>query len=204
MNVVELQGKIQNIYTGRNVTIVTLFIKGANNNFPQVVFNASERGLVENYKKNDFVNIVGSIKVRGKRTEDGKLYFEQFIRGYLICPIGNEMSEKFKMKLGGDYEYKNEVLLNGTITSVNEKNGILNFLVLPEDEKFNVLAFNYVSNLDRIKSKFTVGTNVCMKCEIQTARKEKENQKAKFFQHLVIKYMSIPSEDTDFITELYL
>ena len=164
------------------------------------MFNASERGLVENYKKNDFVNIVGSIKVRGKRTEDGKLYFEQFIRGYLICPIGNEMSEKFKMKLGGDYEYKNEVLLNGTITSVNEKNGILNFLVLPEDEKFNVLAFNYVSNLDRIKSKFTVGTNVCMKCEIQTARKEKENQKAKFFQNLVIKYMSIPSE----YTELYL
>lgn len=193
MNTVEIQGRIRDIFIGRNVVIVSLFIKGEKNNFPQVIFNFPERMLVENYKKGDFVNITGCIKVRAVKKEDGKNYFDQYIRGFTIYPVGSEMSEKFGKTLGGMYEYKNEVLLEGTVTSINTKHGVYNMMIKPHDDKFNVWCSNYyLSSDEKTKDKFNVGDVVCAKCELQTNKKIKEGEKPKYYENLIIKYISSP------------
>lgn len=194
MNTAEIQGRISDVFVGRNVIIVTLFVEGKKNNFPQVVFNFPERALVENYKKGDFVNIVGSIKVRGVKTENGKNYFDQYIRGYTIFPVGTEMSEKFHKNLGGMYQYKNEVLLEGTVTAINNNHGVFNVLLKPYGEKFNVWCSNYYFNVDKMLQKYSVGDNICVKCELQTAKKVKEGEKPKYYENLILKYISAVNE----------
>ena len=193
MNNVELQGRIHNIYTGKLVTIITLIIKGKRKNYPQVIFYPSEKELVEGYEKGDYVNISGSVKVRGRQTEDGKNYFEQFIRGYVIYPVKSEMSEKFHRDLGGSYEYINEILISGKIVSSNNKNGVLNLLVKPNEESFNIWLTNFMVNPSKAMNKFNKGDEICIKCEVQTIKKEKEGEKAKYYENLVVKYMSIPT-----------
>lgn len=194
MNTVEIQGRIRDIFVGRNVVIVSLFIEGEKNkhNFPQVIFNFPERMLVENYKKGDFVNITGCIKVRGVKSKNGKNYFDQYIRGFTIYPVGTEMSEKFGKNLGGMYEYKNEILLEGTITAINNEHGVFNMMMKPYDEKFNVWCSSYYFNVDKMKDKFSIGDEVCVKCELQTVKKVKEGEKPKYYENLIIKYISSP------------
>lgn len=204
MNNVELQGRIHDIYFGTNFTIITLFIKrGDKANFPQVVFYPSEKSLVEDYKKNDYVNITANV-ISASVKETGKdntpnLRFKQILKGLVIYPVRTEMSEKFHRDLGGNYEFKNEVLISGTVVKTANRNGFFSILVNPTDEPHNIWLSSYFLNAEKSVERFTVGSEVCAKCEVQTFRKQKDNQKANFYQNLHINYIDIPEPiDSDY------
>lgn len=206
MNEVTLQGRILNIWRGQNVSIVTLFVEQSvpngetRVNFPNILINNTDISMLDGFKKNDFVNVVGTIKVRREEIYEPKpneantyikrIRFDQYIKGILFSHVRTEMSEKFDVDLGGKYEYLNETLIQGTITNVTTRNGVINLLVKPDGEKFNVTIVDYAPNKDAFMRKFTNGSKVCAKCVVQTARKEKEGQeKATFYENLVVSYI---------------
>ncbi len=195
MNEVQLQGRIFSIWEGRNVAIVKLFIeqrlpnKETKVNFPEVLFNRSDWSLLEDFSEGDFVHISGTIKTRTIiNRETQRPLYQQFIRGGLISHVKNEMSEKFGCDLGGNFEYINESLIEGIITEINNRNGVINMLVKPDGERFNVSITDFAVNKDLFMSRFTVGSKVCIKSEIQTSRKEKEDG-VRFYQNVVVSYM---------------
>lgn len=90
MNTVELQGKIVSIYNGKNVSIVTLFVRNRDSvNLPQIVFTKKDRPMLFDFQEQEFVNIQGSMRTRGVEDADGKSHFEQYIRGMSIEKVGS-------------------------------------------------------------------------------------------------------------------
>lgn len=196
MNSVELQGKITSIFNGKGITIITLFVKGTRNNFPQVSFIGADANLVKDFNEGDYVNVCGTVKVRGVTDKDGNNYFKQFLRGYSICSIGTEMSEKFGKNLGGQYNYLNEILIDGEIKAVDNAHGVINLLVKPKDEKFLIRLTTYTRDPKAFLSKYIVGSNICVKCELQTEKKVSKD-KIRFFENLIIKNSDINEETKD-------
>jgi hypothetical protein len=191
MNTVELQGRIYNIYKGKEVTIITLFIKDVRNNYPRIIFRGEKREDADKYQKGDYVFISGSIKVRSTFAKDGTKYFEQFVRGYIIYPVRTEMSEKFnKDNLGGGHEYKNEVLIDGTIISSNIRHGVSNIIIKPTHEDFNIWVTCYDKDPEGTIGRYNADDKVCIKCMLQTTKREKGREKPVYYENLVLKYMS--------------
>ncbi len=197
MNEVTIQGRILRKYTGRNVIILTLYVESPGPtkeetrvNFPTVLFNRAERKMVDQFDKNDFVNITGTIKVRGIRNEEtGRLEYQQFVRGYLVSTVRSEMSEKFNADLGGRFDYINESLIEGEIIDINTRHGVINILINPTDEKFNISLTDFAPNQDSFMRKYTKGTKICVKSEIQTSRKEYEDGRVEFYENIVVSYL---------------
>lgn len=196
MNEVELQGRILRKWEGRNVSIINLFIEAEGStrdnmrvNFPAVLFNYVDKEKLNDFKEGDFVNITGTIKVRTIRDGDGQSRYQQYVKGIMISHVKNEMSEKFGTDLGGRFDYINESLIEGTITNANTRNGVINLLVRPTDEKFNVSLVSFVPNQDAFMRRFTTGSKVCIKSQIQTSRKEYEDDNVRFYENVVISYI---------------
>ena len=205
MNEVEIQGRIMDMYEGRNVTIIKLFVESDGPtrdekrvNFPTIIFNYLDKSIIGAFKKNDFVNVKGTLKVRTEfeTIQDpatGRTFrrtnYHQFIRGLNVAPMRNDMSEKFNTELGGYYDFKNEVLIEGELTEINDRHGVINMLVRPTDEKFLVSITSFAPNHDFFMSRFTVGSKVCVKCEVQTQRKERADGSVVFYENCVVSYI---------------
>ena len=197
MNEVTLQGRILRKWDGRNVSIITLFVEAENStkdnmvvNFPTILFNYADKSKLKEFKEGDFVNISGTIKVRNVMEKNSdQPHYHQYVKGILISPVRSEMSEKFDADLGGRFDYINESLIEGTITNINSRNGVINMLVRPNDEKFNVSVVSFSPNQDAFFRKFTIGSKVCIKSEIQTSRKEYDDSNVKFYENVVIAYI---------------
>lgn len=191
MNTVELQGKISRIYNGRNVSIVQLYVRGEKKpNFPQIVFHKRDRAVLFDFNEGDFVNIQCVVKTRGVE-EDGDRFYDQFIKGISIDKVKSEMSEKFGADLGGRFEYKNEVLIEGTITGISYRNGIANLLVNPTGEKFNIWMSNFTPNKEEYLKSHPIGSKIYAKCEVQTRVKKTAQNKNVHFQNIIIKHSEV-------------
>lgn len=186
MNKVTLQGKITNLYKGRNVNIVTLFVIGYQKNFPQVVFNYSNKDKLNDFKVGDFVTIAGTIKVRHPKRNGGREYYDQYIKGLDISPAQTALTQKFGEVLGGRYTYANDVLIKGVVVYATAESRIANLYVQPDDEKFIVKLSSYENNPESFIEKYPIGTKIYTTCEIQTVRKEKDD-KGIFFENTIIK-----------------
>lgn len=186
MNKVILQGKIQRIYEGRWVSIVTLFIHGYENNYPQVRFTGEYRENLKNFNEGDFVTIEATIKRRTLRNENDRRYFEQFIKGISIEPAETEMSRKFGKLLNGSYSYKNEVLIEGEVVLAFNNKNVTNVLIRPDDESFNVLVSDFNKKSANAIENTPAGSRVCIKGEIQTVRK-RHDDKSRYFENIVVR-----------------
>lgn len=189
MNAVTLKGQISRIYEGARNNIVTLYVKGRKINFPQIVFTGKNKNLIDGFEKGDYVEIAGVFKTRGVRQEDDRILHMQFIRGEEISIIDNVEE--------GNEPYENDGSLTGEIVRAIEGRNMVSLLVRPDGERFNLWAYKYVEDPSEFMDKFTVGSRISAKCEIQTARKE-INGEVKFFENLVIKEEDVleATEDT--------
>lgn len=187
MDTVELQGQIHKIYEGNRNTIITLFVSGIRNNFPQVIFMLSDRDKVSSFVEGDYVHINGVLKSRGIK-EDGTNSHNQFIRGTEISKIVVNCDE-LERDEGGRIEYINSVLLNGEIVLSTVGHNLVNILVRPDGEKFNVHLVKYTNDLDKTMEQCKVGYRISAQCEIQTVRKRIKGE-MKFFENAVVKQLN--------------
>ena len=172
MNVIELQGKITNIYNGYTFTIVTLFIK-------------DDKGdMVHDFEAGDYVNIHATMKTQMDITDEKK-EFKQFIRGLWIGKVKNKLSEIFNEDLNSWYEYKNTVYIKGDILSVKQYGKtICKILVHPESENFNLILTQYTKEPEKLIKKYKNRTIYAIGC-IQTIKKETAD-KPKYYQNIVV------------------
>lgn len=186
MNKVELQGKIIRIFKGKSVSILTLFVNGYSKNYPQIVFNYQDKDKVDNFKLGDFVNIIGTIKVRGLRGDNGYQYYNQYIKGIEISPAKTDLTTIFGTDLGGRYTYVNDIQLKGTIGFNRNNNNVANIYVKPENDKFRIKLTSFERNPDEFLEKYPEGSEVYISAEVQTVRKEKDDR-VNFFENFVVK-----------------
>lgn len=210
MNNVELQGRIIRIYNWKNLSIVKLFIRNQGKpgsptlrSFPGIIFTQSDKAVLFDFQEGDYVNIQGALKVRwvdeenAEQQKNRKHKYEQYIRGYSIEKVGSEMSEKFSTNLayGGRHEYKNEILLKGTIRNMKQTNGITRILIQPDGEKFNLWITAFLKDYAAFQTQYPTGANVCLKCDVQTTRRELPDGKKRNFENIVMRYVCPASEE---------
>lgn len=201
MNSATIQGKITDIYKGKQVSIVTVVVKGMdrrNNvkfNYPQILFRGNSRIFVDECKKGDYVTVMAEVKSRQitNKANSNKRYFDQYLNGIAITPASNEMSEVFNTELRGPFTYKNEIYIEGSFISAIERNNTLGVLIRPDEDDFNLYCVSYIEK-DRYKE-LKKGTRICVRCEMQTSIKEREGQK-NFLKNLVITNFGIPGKET--------
>lgn len=188
MNTTELQGKILRIYNGKNVSIVTLFVGGTKRpNYPHVFFNKSDKAVLFDFQEGDYVNIRCAVKTRRVTEEDEKTSYEQNIKGLSIEKVKSEMEEKFGVEMNGEgrHEYKNEVLIKGTVANVVPKKGITHLLIRPEGEKFNVWMTSYAPDREALAELYPVGSTIYAKGRVQTDRRRR-NGVVRDFESLIL------------------
>ena len=191
MNKVLLQGQIVNIYKQEFFTAITLAIpNGSVINYPSIYFYKNEKEMADSYKKNDYVNITGQIKVRGVKNGD-KWYMKQYIKGSLIYLVKNEMSEKFLCNLNGRYEYINEFLINGPIVKKEITNDVITIAIRPHNEKFNIYLRSYSKNHSWY-DEYKENDELCIKGLVQTLRRNNQYG-VQYYQNFIIEYSGIPA-----------
>ncbi len=171
MDIVNLNGRIVNIFNGKNVGIVTLKVvdgsfKKKYTNYPQIVYKKNDKAVLFDFVKGNYVKIEGTIIVKNEKEEEN-LSFSQFIRGARIFSISSNdgISEPL---------FKNEVIIRGEITGILQLGGAASVLIQPENQKFNVRLIKY--NAEKFLKKYNKGDEVEVRGRIQTA---KENGKSK-------------------------
>ena len=191
MDTIELQGQIHKIYNGKRNTIVTLFVSGAKNNFPQIIFMVNERTKISSFTEGDYVHILGCLKTRGIKNPNGTQSHCQFIRGMEISKVNvvncDELYREEEEK--GETEYINSVLLNGEIISSTKGHNLVNIVVRPDGERFNVNITKYTNEPDKVLTQCQAGYRISVQCEIQTVRKIIRGE-MKFFENIVIKQLN--------------
>lgn len=199
MNKVEIQGRIQHIYERPNCTIVTVsvrsdIIRGKRTaNYPQIFFRGDKREAVKPMKVGDFVNVKGKY-FTSFRVNGSEITYRQIISGTSIEPAMNEMSSKFGVELGGNYENINEVLIVGDVVTVNAKANFTELKLRPDGDKYCISIISFSHNNSILFAKYLPGNKVAIKAEVQTKIIEKDG-KRQYMQDLVIRYLDSYKKD---------
>ena len=199
MNKVEIQGRIQHIYERPNCTIVTVsvrsdIIRGKRTaNYPQIFFRGDKREAVKTMKVGDFVNVKGKY-FTSFRVNGSEITYRQIISGTSIEPAMNEMSSKFGVELGGNYENINEVLIVGDVVTVNAKANFTELKLRPDGDKYCISIISFSHNNSILFAKYLPGNKGAIKAEVQTKIIEKDG-KRQYMQDLVIRYLDSYKKD---------
>ena len=191
MDTIELQGQIHKIYKGERNTIITLFVSSIRNNFPQVIFMKNERDKISSFIEGDYVHIDGCIKTRSIKESNGTQSHCQFIRGMEISKVNVVNNDELYREEGEkkEIEYINSVLLNGEIVSSTLGHNLINILVRPDGEKFNINITKYTNEPKKALEQCQVGYRISAQCEIQTVRKIIKGE-MKFFENIIVKQLN--------------
>lgn len=198
MNSVVIQGKVNDIFNGRQVTIATIVVRSIDKrsnvrfDYPQIFFRGNSRAFIDDYKKGDYITVTAEVKSRQVTDDEGRRHFDQYLSGIAAAPASNEMSEVFNTSLRGPFTYKNEIYLEGDFVSAYDRgNNVTGVLIRPDENDFNLYCVSFgdaefYKNLER-------GTKICVRCEMQTSIKEHDSKRI-FLKSLVITNFGIPEK----------
>ena len=183
MNSIVMQGQVSRIYRGSRNNVMTPYIRGRRMNLPQIVFTGKARNLLDDIADGDYVKVSGCMKTIGERQEDGHILHTQFVKGEDIVIV--DAPEE-----GGRFDFVNDIEIEGKIVRASASNNMVTLLVNPAGDKFNIWIFQYAENAEDLLDTYKAGSNIKAICEMQTVRKEINNE-VKFFENIVIREASV-------------
>ena len=183
MNSIVMQGQVSRIYRGSRNNVMTLYIRGRRMNLPQIGFTGKARNLLDDIADGDYVKVSGCMKTIGERQEDAHILHTQFVKGEDIVIV--DAPEE-----GGRFDFVNDIEIEGKIVRASASNNMVTLLVNPAGDKFNIWIFQYAENAEDLLDTYKAGSNIKAICEMQTVRKEINNE-VKFFENIVIREASV-------------